>query len=431
MLFKNITLIDENFEVKEKQFVGVQDGRIAYIGGEMPKESYGEVYDGTGKLLMNAFYNAHAHTPMGLMRGYGENMALSDWLNKLIFPFEAKLTKEDIYYGMQLGIAEMVRFGVVSATEMYFKGEQMAKAVLDSGVKSNMGFGMVCFNPDKDFWDLPEYQETKYMFENYHNAGDGRLKIDSSIHGEYTSNPKVVGQFAEYSLTLGTNMNLHLSETQAEHEACKERHGKTPAKYFYDLGVFDSPATAAHCVWLEEEDFDIFAEKGVTVATCPVSNLKLSSGICNAEKMFEKGINVAIGTDGVSSNNSLNFIEEIKTFALVQKVRNYNPTVVTPDQALFAATRAGAKAQGREDAGLLKVGNRADLIVLDISQPYMKPVHNLKNNIVYSANGGDVVLTMCDGKVLYRNGEYLTIDVEKAVYEVEQRTARILGELKR
>ena len=428
MLFKDITIIDETFQVKEGMYVGVKERRIDYIGETAPEKSYGQVYSGGGKLLMNAFYNAHAHTPMTTMRGYGENLPLSDWLNRKIFPFEAKQKDQDIYYGMLLGIAEMLRFGIVSTTDMYMYGESMAKAVLETGVKSNMGFGMVCFD-DRDFYELAEYKLTKYMFEQYHNEGDGRLRIDSSIHAEYTSNPKVVGQFAQFSLELGTRMNLHLSETQQEHEACKQRHGKTPARYFYDLGVFDSPTTAAHCVWLEGEDFDLLREKGVTAASCPVSNVKLASGICDARKMISMGINVAIGTDSVASNNSLNFIEEMKFFSLMQKVKHLDPTTMTPAETIYAATRAGAKSQGREDCGLLKVGNRADLIVLDIDRPYMKPVYDMRNNLVYSADGADIVLTMCDGEVLYENGEYKTIDVEKAEYEVGKTKDRILGEL--
>ncbi len=430
MLFQDITIIDEHFQVRENMFVGVKDDKIAYVGTEKPGEDFGEVYPGKGRLLMNAFYNAHGHTPMTTMRGYGENLPLSDWLNQKIFPFEAKQQARDIYYGMLLGIGEMIRFGTVSTTDMYMYGESMAQAVLETGVKSNLGFAMVCFD-DRDFYELPEYRETKYMYENYHGKGNGRLLIDSSIHAEYTSNPKVAGQFAQYSLELGTNMNLHLSETRKEHEECKQRHGKTPARYFYDLGVFDSHATAAHCVWLEGEDFDLLKEKDVTVASCPVSNVKLASGICDVKKLLSMGINVAIGTDSVASNNSLNMIEEMKFFALLQKVKHYDATAVTPQQAIYAATRAGALAQGRQDCGLLKEGGKADLIVLDIQGPHMRPVYDLKNNLVYSADGGDVALTMCDGKILYENGEYKTLDVERAAFEVAQTGKRILSDLSR
>ena len=429
MLFEDICILDENFSVREHQFVEVKGNTVSYIGGERPAGYQGEMIPGKGRLLMPAFYNAHAHTPMTLLRGYGGGLNLNDWLTTMIFPFEAHLRPEDVYYSMKAGIAEMLRFGIVSTTDMYMQGESIVKAVLESGVKTNIGLGLVCFDPTKKLEELPDYINSKYLFENYHGSGDGRVKIDMAVHAEYTSNPTVVQGFSEYSKSVGANMHVHLSETKKEHEECKARHGKTPAKYFLDLGMFDSPTTAAHCVWLEEEDFEIFCEKGVTVASCPVSNLKLASGICDAARMLEMGINVAVATDGVSSNNNTNMIEEMKIFALLQKARHYDPTVVMPEQALFAATRAGALSQGRPDCGLLKEGAKADLIVLDIDQPHMKPVHSMTDNLVYSADGADVEMTICDGKILYNNGEYTTIDIEEVEYETERSRKRILSEL--
>ena len=429
MLFEDISILDEEMKVREHQYVSVEKDRIAYIGPERPKEFTGEVIRGQGRLLMPAFYNPHAHTPMTLLRGYGGGLNLNDWLTTMIFPFEAHLTPEDVYYSMQAGIAEMLRFGIVSTTDMYMQGESIVKAVLETGVKSNIGLGLVCFDPTKKLEELPDYINSKYLFENYHGAGDDRVRIDMAVHAEYTSNPTVVRGFAEYSKNVGANMHVHLSETRKEHEECKGRHGKTPAKYFLDLGMFESPTTAAHCVWLEEEDFDIFAEKGVTVASCPVSNLKLASGICDAKKMLEKGINVGVATDGVSSNNNTNMFEEMKIFTLLQKAKHLDPTVITPEQGLFAATRAGALSQNRPDCGLLKEGFKADLIVLDIDQPHMKPVHSMTDNLVYSADGGDVEMTICDGKILYNNGEFTTLDIEKVEFETERSRKRILSEL--
>ena len=204
----------------------------------------------------------------------------------------------------------------------------------------------------------------------------------------------------------------------------------TPVQYLSRNGLFDTRATAAHCVWLEGEDFDILAEKGVTVASCPISNLKLASGVCNIPLLLKKGVNVAIGTDSVASNNSLNMIEEMKVFAIANKGKQFDPTLITPVESIRAATFAGAKGQGRDDCGKLAVGFKADLIVMDLSKPNMHPIHDLATNLVYSASGSDVLLTMADGQILYQNGEYLTIDIEKTIYEAEKSTNRILGELK-
>ena len=234
---------------------------------------------------------------------------------------------------------------------------------------------------------------------------------------------------AEYTKEIGANMHVHLSETQSEHEGCKEKHGLTPAQYFNSLGLFDTPTTAAHCVWLEPVDYPILKEKGVTVACNPVSNMKLASGVCNVPELLRQGINVGIGTDSVASNNSLNFIEEMKFFAVASKGKFYDPTAVTPVETLKAATVCGARAQGREDCGLLKEGYKADLVVLDITGPHMYPVHDLVNNLVYSASGSDVVMTMADGKVLYENGEYKTIDIEKTLFEADRWTKNILKQL--
>lgn len=431
MLFKNITVLDENLDAKDGMYVGIKDNKIDYIGREAPRtgSEYGETYDGKEKLLMSGFFNSHAHTPMTLLRGYGENMKLQDWLTQRIFPFEAKLTGKDVYHAMQLGIAESLRFGIVSTTDMYYFCDEMAAAVLESGAKNNIGRGLTSFGDD-DLKDLTAWKESRDLFERYNGAEDGRILVDMSLHAEYTSNARIARQFAEYTKEIGTRMHVHLSETKTEHEECKAKNGgKSPAAYFNELGLFDSKTTAAHCVWLDEGDFDILAERGVTVATCPVSNLKLASGICNVPKLLKRGIPVAIGTDSVSSNNSLNFLEEIKFFALIHKENQGDPTIITPKEAIFAATRAGALGQGREDTGILKEGCRADLIVLDLAGPNMYPVHDMINNVVYSASGSDVVLTMVDGKVLYKDGQYLTIDLEKAKYEAEKSKDRILSEL--
>jgi len=430
MLFKNITILDEDFNIQKAGYVGTRGDRIAYMGDHMPEEGYGEVLDGTGKLLMSGFFNSHAHTPMTLMRGYGESLSLQDWLNKRIFPFEAHLTGNDVYYATLLGIAESLRFGIVSTTDMYYFCDSMAEAFLESGAKANIGRGITCFT-DQDLKELPAYQESKDLYEQYNESGEGRIRIDMSLHAEYTSNPKIVAQLAEFTKELGTRMHIHLSETRDEHEGCKERHqGKTPAEYFNDLGLLDSKTTAAHCVYIEGDDFHILKDKGVTVASNPISNLKLASGVCNVPRLLEEGINVAIGTDSVASNNSLNFIEEMKFFGLVHKEKFRDPRLTTPRQTLYAGTRAGALGQGREDTGLLKEGMKADLIVLDISGPHMYPAHDLANNLVYSASGSDVILTMVDGNVLYRDGNFPTIDMEKVRFETERSIRRIIEALK-
>lgn len=429
MLFKNITILDENLNRQDRMYVGIEGDKIDFIGTQVPDKDYGDAYEGKGKLLMSGFYNAHAHSAMTLMRGYGENLALQDWLEKRVFPFESKLDNNSVYWGTMLAMAESIRFGIVSSTDMYYFCEDMIRAVLEAGCKTNMGRGVVNFT-NEDLQDMDAFKEMAHMHQHFHNAGEGKIKVDMSLHAEYTSNPKTVRQIAEYTKSIGANMHVHVSETKFEHEACKERHqGMTPVQYFNHHGLFDTKTTAAHCVWIEGEDFSILKEKGVTVASNPISNLKLASGVCNVPRLLKEGVQVAIGTDSVASNNSLNFLEEIKVFAIASKEKFGDPTAVTPVEALRAATLGGARSQGRNDCGVLQVGGKADLIVLDIHQPHMKPVHSLVNNVVYSSSGSDVILTMVDGKVLYKNGEYLTIDIEKTMAEAEKATENILKQL--
>ncbi len=410
-------------------FVGVRGARIAYIGAEKPTDDYGVAYDGRGKLLLPGFFNAHSHSPMVLMRGYGENLTLHDWLHRRIFPFEAQMTGEDMYWATLLGVAEMARYGIVSTTDMYGRLDHMSRAFHDSGMKVNLSNSVANFT-GAPYETLRETVEAHAALRDWHGADDGRILIDLSLHAEYTSDETTVRALADDAMARGCRMHVHVSETLAETEACKGRHGgRTPTRYLADCGLFERPATAAHCVHIDDRDREILVEKGVTVATCPKSNLKLASGVFDAGKAIAAGVAFAIGTDGVASNNNTNMIEEIRTFLLVQKGFSGDATLITPMEAFRAATRAGALAQGRGDCGEIAVGNRADLCVLDMSQPTAQPVHDLLNTAAYASSGSDIVLTMVDGRILYRDGQYPTIDIEKAVAEVERTRLRIVKTL--
>lgn len=456
MLFKNIAMIDEYFQYQENVFVGTIGDRIVYIADTEPTREqcdelavkyskeladfipkcnchrpehfhpvFYEEYDGTGKALMPGFYNAHGHSPMCLMRGYGENLTLDRWLNDKIFPFEDKLTSDAVYWGTLLTMAESLRFGIVSTSDMYYFIDDMVRAISVSGMKSNISRAVSSFNCEKleDCLGFREMREAILMYDGFMN---GKILVEASPHAEYTNNKMFIKAIAETAKEYDVRIHVHVSETKAETEGCIAKYGKTPVELFADCGVFDVPANAAHCVWLTDSDRDILAEKGVSVSSNPMSNLKLASGMCNVPKLYEKGINVAIGTDSAASNNSLNFFEEMKAFALTGKIVSGDPAAMKPEQVLRSATRAGALAQGREDCGLVKEGFKADLIVVDTSCPNMQPTHNLLSNLIYSADGKDVLLTMVDGEVLYREGEYKNIDIEKTIAEAQNATNEIL-----
>ena len=429
LLFNDITVLTEEGKTVPHAYVTVQDGEIAHFQLERPEGAFDRIYDGRGKLLLPALYNAHAHVPMTLLRGRGDNLPLDRWLNEAIFPFEDHITEEDAYHGTLLGIAEMLRFGVVSFTDMYFCTDARARAVLDSGIKCNLSDCVVCMEPGVTYHDLPLAKENEQWIARYHGAGEGRLIVDMSLHAEYTSTPEMVASLAQATKDAGLRMQVHVSETQKEVAECLERHGKTPPAYLADLGLFDVPTTADHCVWLTDEDRRILADKGVFVACCPASNAKLGSGIANVKAMKEAGIMLTLGTDGVASNNNHNMFKDLYLLALMQRAGDADPVSLSAEELVTIATRNGALSQGRQDCGLIQTGAKADLIVLDIDTPWMQPVHTMAENVVYSAEGSDVVLTMVDGTILYENGEFTTIDIEKEIAETRAAREGILARM--
>ncbi|WP_165056119.1 MULTISPECIES: amidohydrolase [unclassified Adlercreutzia] len=431
MLFKNIGILDENLDYQSGQWVGVKDGRIAYIGAAAPADAdaYGEAYDGAGKLMMPALANAHAHAPMTLLRGYAENLPLQRWLNEKCWPFEGKMTPEDMYWGTVLSCAEMARYGTVSFSDMYYATPERVQAVTEAGMKANLCESELFFEP-KPFSAYAICAKMEDFVARYHGAADGRIRMDYNIHAEYTSNPQTCADIAAIAKEKGLPIHLHLSETKSEHEECKQRHdGMTPLAYFESIGVLDVPVTAAHCVWVDDADIEIMVKRGVSAVSNPASNMKLGSGYAPLAQMLDAGVNVCLGTDGMASNNNHDMFADMYLMGLIYKGHALDPAIITPKQVITAATRAGMLSQGREDSGLLKEGFKADLCVLDVTGPQWCPMTDVLCNVVFAGSGSDVVLTMCDGEVIYRDGAFATIDVEKAKAEVSARAKRIIAEL--
>lgn len=428
MLFAHIDYLAPDFTIVKNQYIGVRDDKIAYIGATCPQGDWGDTIDGTHRLLMPGFTNLHSHAPMTLLRGYGENLPLQRWLTERMFPFEAKLTAASIDAGTRLAIAEMLRFGTVSFSDMYYFSNTMARAVIDTGIKCNLSRGITVFD-NSTYPQTAGYRDNCDLLQTYHGAANGRLRIDLSIHAEYTNPAHIVAAVAEHAKQADVGVHIHLSETQQEHLDCIDRHGMTPAAFFAAQGIFDQPTTAAHCVYVTDEDIALLHDKGVTVACCPVSNMKLASGFAPVGKFLQAGVNVAIGTDGAASNNNLNIMQDMFLFANVYKGASHDPTLITPQQTLAAATCNGARAQGRANCGSIAVGNHADCILLRTDTPWMTPATDAVGNLIYAAQGSDVCLTMVDGKVLYKDGEYLTIDIEKVMFEAQQHTDAIIAQL--
>lgn len=429
LLLKNADLLvyKNGWRVIKNGFVGIDGAMIRYVGAQKPDEAYDREKDLSGHLLMPGFYNMHTHTSMTLLRGLGSGLPLDRWLHEAMFPIEAKLTAEDISVGTRLAMLEMLACGVVSFTDMYDKPHITADEVLQAGMKANLNRPILVFDPDEPYESNWRVKESLEFFQAYHGKSNGRLTVDFGIHAEYTSFAKQVRRYGEDCKRLGARMHLHLSETPKEHEECKARNGKTPARWFYDLGVLDNPTIAAHCVMVEPEDIELLLEKDVTCVHNPSSNMKLGSGFMPIQVLLNRGIRVAIGTDGAASNNNLNLLEEMHIASLIHKGYAGDPTIVGPDELLLMATKNGAEAQGRLDCGELAVGKRADLIAINMDAPHLMPAHDIPALLIYAAQASDVAMTMVDGTILYENGTYLTIDYEKVKRDVQQTMNRLFS----
>lgn len=430
ILFKNAAILTmcDDAPVLENGFVGVEGGFIRSVGRAEPEGAAARTIDCRGDILMPGLVNAHAHTAMCLMRGYADDYTLREWLFERVFPVEAGLGAAEIRAGAKLGFAEMIASGTTSVSDMYFHQPEVAALATQIGMRASLCNGVVALDGRLD----PNgrcFGELAALVRDFHGGGDGLVRADASIHAEYTSCPEAWEKETELALEHGLVLHLHLSETSAEHDGCIAKYGLTPARLFEKHGVFRAKTLAAHCVWLSGEDMDILAQNGVSAAHCPVSNLKLGSGIARVSEMLRRGVNVALGTDGCCSNNSHDLFEEIKLAALLAKGTGGDPTRLPAYEALRLATVGGAKAQGREgQIGRVKEGYQADLILLKTDSPSMCPVYSPASAAAYAAKGSDVRLTMVRGKILYENGEFTTIDIEKAVADARETARRILRE---
>jgi len=404
---------------KGNVYLATDGSRISYIGETRPEGHFDEILDLSGKLLIPGLYNTHCHCAMSLFRGYGEDMPLQNWLNDRIFPAEDRLTNKAVYGASLLSIAEMIQNGIVSFSDMYFFCDETAKAVAESGIKVNLSRSIVSFDENENMKESIRYKEGVALYRDWHGAEQGRIRVDMSVHAEYTITANMCRAVAEYAKEHSLGVQLHLSETEKEHGDCLAKRGMTPLAFFEQTGLLDVPVTAAHCVYVSDEDMAKMAEKGVTAAHNPISNLKLASGIMRLPEMLEKGVNVALGTDGPASNNTLDIMKEMYTAALLQKGITRRADGIPSQTVVDMATINGALAQGRCDCGRLEEGCAADLVALDLDAVNNIPLYDPLYTLLYSANSSNVKMTMVDGRILYQNGEFKTLDIEKIKYNMK------------
>lgn len=371
-------------------------------------------------VVMPGLINTHTHAAMTLLRSYADDLPLMPWLNEKVWPFEDKLTDQDIYWGTALALCEMIRSGTTTMLDMYASMDQVAEAVLRAGTRAVLSRGMIGNGPNGQL----ALQESLELVSRYHGAGNGRVKVMFGPHAPYTCSGEYLQRVKAEADRLGVGIHIHVAETQDEIKIIREQYGKTPVQWLEGLGIFGGHVVAAHCVHLTPEDREILARWHVCVAHNPESNMKLNSGTAQIPELRAEGVVVGLGTDGASSNNNLDLFGEMRSAAFQQKLR-VDSTAMPAYEVLEMATVGGAQTLGLEDVGMLAPGFKADLITIDMDQPHFYPRFSIPAHLVYVAHAGDVRTVMVDGKLLMEERQLLTMDVKKVCREAENRAKRI------
>lgn len=416
-LIKNaeIFTLNSEDEVISNGFVGVDGDRICYVGAKRPSEKAEKEIDAEGGAVLPGFVNAHTHIPMSLLRGAGEDLALWDWLSKKIFPLEAKLTNDMVYYGSLISLIEMIKSGTTSIYDMYMFSDQVCTAAKLSGIRGIIAAN-VAGQTLKDAAPLLEQAEELCKAPKKSD----RLKVGYAPHAEYSTGTEVLERLVELAKRDEVPLHIHVSETRQEHEDCKMRHGGlTPIGLLDKLVAFDVKVNAAHCLYVDKNDMEILAHKGASAVPCPNSNLKLASGIAPVLDMLDCGVNVALGTDSAASNNRLDMLDEMQLNAKLQKMKYARPQAMNIMQSLKLVCKGGAYAIGA-DAGEIAKGKLADIIILDTSDTRFLPKQNLEAHLLYSALGSDVKMTMVGGDVLYYDGKIQFADENEIITKFEE-----------
>lgn len=402
----------------------IKDDKISHVDLSDDLEVFDHTIDGRGKFVVPGFINAHTHASMTLLRSYADDKELMAWLNEDIWPIEAKMTREDIYWGAALAAVEMIKSGTTAFADMYGPFmDEVAKIVDESGLRGVLSRGLIGVAPDAD----EKLAENVDLYRDFHGAADGRISVMLGPHAIYTCPPDYLKKVEREATRLNCEIHIHMNETLTEVNDCRKNYGRRPFEIVAESGLFDHGTLAAHCVHLDESEIDIIKRHNIRVAHNPGSNLKLASGICPVTKLMREGITVALGTDGASSNNNLDMLEEIKLAALIHKVDRMDPLAVTATEAIQMGTENGARAIGLKDVGRIEKGMKADLVLLDMNSAAWTPCFNPASLLVYSGNSSAVDTVIVDGKILMENHELKTLDEEKVLAEAANCARRLTG----
>ena len=420
ILIKNALILNPNNFENKKQSLLIKDDLIAEISDEIDDSNADKIIDAEGKILLPGLINTHTHLSMTLFRGLADDLSLDSWLNDHIWPMEANLNGDYCYIGALLGAVELIKSGTTTFSDMYFYMEDVARAVDDAGIRAVLSYGMI------DFGDAErreaEIKENMALYDACNGMADGRIKVFFGPHSPYTASEELLVKVRELADEHNIGIHIHVSETQKEINDSLDERGIRPFEYLEKIGFLGPDVVAAHCVWLSDEEIEIIKKHGVKVSHNPCSNMKLASGVAPVSKLVENDICVSIGTDGASSNNNLDLIEELKTASLLQKVSTLDPKVLTSDEAIEMATIKGAEALGLDDEiGSIEVGKKADIILIDTNSANMVPdSSSLSSNVIYSANGSNVDTTICNGKILMENKKLTTLDEDEIYAKAKQ-----------
>ena len=427
ILIKNALILSPNNFEEKKQSLLIKNDLIAEISDEIDESNVDKIIDGEGKVLLPGFVNTHTHLSMTLFRGLADDLSLDTWLNDHIWPMEANLNGDYCYAGALLGAVELIKSGTTTFSDMYFYMEDVARAVDEAGIRAVLSYGMI------DFGDAErreaEIKENLTLFENCNGMADGRIKVFFGPHSPYTASEELLIKVRQLADEYNMGIHIHVSETQKEINDVSEEKGLRPFEYLDKIGFLGPDVVAAHSVWLSDEEIGIIKKHDVKISHNPCSNMKLASGIAPVSKLMENDICVSIGTDGASSNNNLDLIEELKTASLLQKVSTLDPNVLNSHEAIAMGTIKGAEALGLADEiGSIEVGKKADIILIDTNSANMVPDSStLTSNIIYSANGSNVDTTICNGKILMENKKLTVLD-EQEIYDKAREAIKNLKE---
>ena len=422
-LISNVTVVtmNERMEVLFGACIGISGQKIAYIGKKPPQEQPETIIDGTGMVAMPGLVNCHTHLASTVLRGYWDDAPAQEALEGLLAR-QAKLDHRSAKASALLGLAECLRFGITSVSDLYICPEATAEAAAEVGIKANIALAAARFEDDSaefDFETDAQCQLLCDLADKWHGYDNGRIRIDAGLYAEYTSNYLLWEALSDYANEKGLGMQLHLAQTLQEAEDCLDRTGLNPAELLDCHRVFSVPAAAAGCAALTEEERKLLAKRKTSAVLTPLADAKAGQQSASVLQTVKAGMNVALGTGGAAECGNLDLFEVMRQAAVSARQEAGRPEALPAAAVLMMATTCGARAQGRADVtGMLKEGMDADLILVDFSAPHLMPCHNVMNSLVFGAKGCDVALTMVQGKVLYRSGNFLTVDLNAVVEEL-------------